>query len=59
MKTLKEKIFTERNKELALSVLKVLVGVFVVYTYSKELNRYSKILVESSKELADKIREFN
>lgn len=59
MKTLKEKIFTERNKELALSVLKVLAGVFVVYTYSKELNRYSKILVESSKELADKIREFN
>lgn len=59
MKTLKEKIFTERNKELASSVLKVLVGVFVVYAYSKELNRYSKILVESSKELADKIREFN
>lgn len=59
MKTLKEKIFTERNKELALLVLKVLVGVFVVYAYSKELNRYSKILVESSKELADKIREFN
>ncbi len=59
MKTLKEKIFTERNEKLALLVLKVLVGVFVVYTYSKELNRYSKILVESSKELADKIREFN
>lgn len=56
MKTLKEKIFTERNEKLALLVLKVLVGVFVVYTYSKELNRYSKILVESSKELADKIR---